>query len=60
MNFIQEENTDMESANLATTPTTESAFAIRKRDPSLSELGDPGNLVNYLPDSGATQHMTPR
>jgi hypothetical protein len=42
------------------TTTTESAFAIRKRDPSLTELGDPGNLINYLPGSGATQHMTPR
>jgi hypothetical protein len=23
-------------------------------------IGDPRNLNNYLPDSGATQHMTPR
>jgi hypothetical protein len=59
MIFIHEEdNMDMESANMAIT-TTASAFATRKRDPSLAELGDPGNLTNYLPDSGATQHMTP-
>jgi hypothetical protein len=30
------------------------------KDPSLDEIGDPANLNNYLPDSGATQHMTPR
>ncbi len=39
---------------------TESAFAIKRKDPSVLELGDPGNLLNYLLDSGATQHMTPR
>lgn len=27
---------------------------------SLEELGDPSNLNNYWPDSGATQHRTPR
>jgi len=34
--------------------------AVKVRDPSLDEIGDPANLNNYLPDSGATQHMTPR
>jgi transposase InsO family protein len=39
---------------------SEKANAIKKRDPSISEIGDPADLNNYLPDSGATQHMTPR
>ena len=30
------------------------------RDPNLEELGNPANLNNYVPDSGASQHMTPR
>jgi len=38
----------------------ETANIARKRDPSISEIGDPRDLDNYLPDSGATQHMTPR
>jgi len=38
----------------------ETANAVRKKDPSIAEIGDPSNLDNYLPDSGATQHMTPR
>jgi hypothetical protein len=29
------------------------------KDPTIEEIGDPSNLQNYLPDSGATQHMTP-
>lgn len=29
-------------------------------DPTLEVLGDPTDLSNYLPDSGATQHITPR
>jgi hypothetical protein len=37
----------------------EMANAVRKRDPSIAEIGDPSNLNNYLPDSGVTQHMTP-
>lgn len=28
-------------------------------DPSIESIGDPPNLNNFLPDSGATQHMTP-
>jgi hypothetical protein len=30
------------------------------KDPSIEEIGDPRNLNNYLPDLGATQHMTRR
>jgi hypothetical protein len=35
------------------------ANAIKRKDPSIAEIGDPRNLQNYLLDSGATQHMTP-
>jgi len=38
----------------------EKEYIVKKRDPSISEIGDPRDLNNYLPDSGATQHMTPR
>jgi len=34
--------------------------SVQAADPSIEELGDSSNLNNYLPDSGATQHMTPR
>jgi translation initiation factor IF-1 len=33
---------------------------VRKSDLTIAEIRDPSNLNNYLPDSGATQHMTPR
>jgi hypothetical protein len=36
------------------------AHVVRKRDPTIEESGNPADLNNYLPDSGATQHMTPR
>jgi transposase InsO family protein len=36
------------------------AHVVRKRDPTIEEIGNPADLNNYLPDSGATQHMTPR
>ncbi len=52
---------EVRRAAVANTITnTATANAIRRRDPSISEIGDPGNLNNYLPDSGAMQHMTPR
>jgi transposase InsO family protein len=35
-------------------------FSAKIQDPTIEEIGDPSNLNNYLPDSGATQHMTPR
>jgi hypothetical protein len=38
---------------------TESANIVRKRDPSIAERGYQADLNNYLPNSGATQHMTP-
>jgi hypothetical protein len=38
----------------------ETANVVRKRDPTIGEIGDPKDLNNYLPDSGTTQHMTPR
>ena len=37
----------------------EKASTIRKQDPTITKIGDPADLNNYLPDSGATQHMTP-
>jgi len=50
----------MEMASMANTvPTTASGMAICKKDPTIGEIGDPCDLGNYLPDSGATQHMTP-
>lgn len=39
--------------------TVEKASTIRKQDPTITKIGDPADLNNYLPDSGATQHMTP-
>jgi translation initiation factor IF-1 len=39
---------------------TEKANVIRKKDPTISNIGDPKDLNNYLPDTSATQHMTPR
>jgi len=38
----------------------ETANIVRKKDPTIVEIGDLRDLNNYLPDSGATQHMTPR
>jgi transposase InsO family protein len=54
-----DEEMTMEAANMAI-PSVASAYAIRKKDPTLAEIGTPANLSNYIPDSGATQHMTPR
>jgi len=43
-------------------PTTEKAYAVSAsvQDPSLEQLGKPCLLTNWLMDSGATSHMTPR
>jgi hypothetical protein len=58
--FIRnDDDATIESTHMAAL-TNASAFAIKRKDPSIKELGHPGNLLNYLPDSGATQHMTPR
>jgi transposase InsO family protein len=32
----------------------------RVLDPSVEEIGDPRNLINFVADSGATDNMTPR
>jgi hypothetical protein len=40
-------------------PATAFTHAVRKKDPSIEDIGDPCDLGNFLPDSGATQHMTP-
>jgi hypothetical protein len=59
----EEEKTDAgpnERAQMAISgPITALAHAVRKRDPTLAEIGEPCDLGNFLPDSGATQHMTP-
>jgi hypothetical protein len=49
-----------ESARMAISgPATAFTHAVRKKDPSIEDIGDPCDLGNFLPDSGATQHMTP-
>jgi hypothetical protein len=50
----------IEQAFLATSIISASASAVCRTDPSIQDTGDPCDLNNYLPDSGATQHMTPR
>jgi len=45
---------------LMTTSQPALSFAVTVKDPNIDDIGDPANLNNYLPDSGATQHMTPR
>ena len=47
------------AAMVETKPSKTKTKFIQTRDPSVEEIGDPSNLINYLPDSGATQHMTP-
>ncbi len=37
----------------------DAASAIHRTDPSIQEIGDPCDLNNYLPNSGASQHMIP-
>jgi hypothetical protein len=57
------ENPDIEpseSARMAiSSPAIASTFEVQKKDPRIEEIGDPCDLGNFLPDSGATQHMTP-
>ncbi len=57
-----EDDDDMvlEQAFSAALTTSASASAIRRTEPSIQDIGDLCDLNNYLPDSGATQHMTPR
>jgi hypothetical protein len=40
--------------------TPAQAMVIRKKDPTVEDIGESCDLANFLPDSGATQHMTPR
>jgi len=40
-------------------PKQTQANLMQSPDPSIDSIGDPRNLNNFLPDSGATQHMTP-
>ncbi len=47
-------------AAIASDSKSSSANMVRRKDPSQDEIGDPRDLQNYLLDSGATQHMTPR
>jgi hypothetical protein len=54
------ENMSLDGAFSTAVKSSSTALAVRHQDPSITELGDPCNLNNYLPDSGATQHMTPR
>ncbi len=51
--------TDNRVLALAATKVTAAANAVKWRNPELTHIGDPRDLNNYLPDSGATQHMTP-
>jgi hypothetical protein len=44
---------------LQTTSPPALGSAVHVSDPTIADIGDPANLNNYLPDSGATQHMTP-
>jgi len=60
----EEEKSDggtQESSRMAISgPATSFTYAVRKKDPTIEDIGDPCDLGNFLPDSGATQHMTPR
>jgi hypothetical protein len=51
---------EMEEALPAIATNYAQANAVCKKDPSTDTIGDPCDLENFLPDSGATQHMTPR
>jgi len=56
----EEDAQHTESARMAISgPANTLVFAVRKKDPTIEEIGDPCDLGNFLPDSGATQHMTP-
>jgi len=50
---------DLEEAFLAMMGAV-SALAVRRKDPTMDDLGEPCDLSNFLPYSRATQHMTPR
>lgn len=52
-------NTTMENAFVVNT-TFATTLAVRKKGPPIAEIVVPCDLANYIPASGATQHMTPR
>jgi len=58
-NIVFDDEMSIEETHMALTVTA-TANTVRRPDPSIDILGDPSNLNNYLLDSGATQHMTPR
>jgi transposase InsO family protein len=50
-----------ESARMAiSSSASASTFAVQKKGPRIEGIGGPCDLGNFLPNSGATQHMTPR
>jgi hypothetical protein len=57
--LIEDDDMSLDQAFAVIPIPPDLASAIRRADPPISEIGDPCNLNNYLPDSGATQHMTP-
>ncbi len=61
-NIIEDDGMDdisLEHAFAVKPIPLDAASAIHCTNPSIQEIGDPRDLNNYLPDSGATQHMTP-
>jgi hypothetical protein len=57
---------DVERAALAfvvnnTINLSSQAFATKRlTDPDVDQIGDPKSLLNFVPDTGASKHMTPR
>ena len=54
-----EDDTD-EFQQISPPPSKQTAFHMGTIDPDIDTLGSPSDLNNFLPDSGASQHMTPR
>jgi hypothetical protein len=51
-NIVFDDEMSIEETHMALTVTA-TANTVRRPDPSIDILGDPSNLNNYLPDSGA-------
>jgi hypothetical protein len=47
-------------ANVAKLTYVQALSGVRVNDPTINEIGDPRDLRNFVPDSGATDDMTPR
>ncbi len=60
INYDDGEIMSLEQALVATATISASVHAIHCSNPSIEEIGDLSNWNNYLPNSGDTQHMTPR